>query len=279
MQMSLPSEDRQRTARASFVPRLLEREIYFRLQHVSKLYKSKNSPDVVALTDVNLDVKRNEFVCLVGPSGCGKSTILRMLAGLSSPSSGTIERRTFGSMRWEEMGIGMVFQAPVLLPWKKILANVLFPAVVQKTLTKQEIERARSLLASVGLSEFESSYPHQLSGGMQQRAAICRALMCTGDVLLMDEPFGALDAITRDDLAIELKEICDREKRTVVFVTHSISEAVFLADRIVVLSPRPGRISEIVTVDFERKNDLSVMTSVKFQKTVADVRAIIQRKV
>jgi NitT/TauT family transport system ATP-binding protein len=276
--MSLPSNDRQRTASTSFIPRLLERETHFRLSHVSKLYRSKNAGDVIALADINLDIKRNEFVCLVGPSGCGKSTILRMLAGLSSPSSGIIERKTFGDLRWEQMGIGMVFQAPVLLPWKKVLANVLFPARVQGKLGEREISRARALLASVGLSGFESSYPSQLSGGMQQRAAICRALMCSGDVLLMDEPFGALDAITRDELAVELKAICKRDKRTVVFVTHSISEAVFLADRIVVLSPRPGRIVEIVPVEFERDSDLSIMTSAKFQNAVAQVRSIIQRR-
>lgn len=261
----LREEPAYRLARMSAEP-------HFTLEHVSKVFRSKGS-EVVALTDINLQLFRNEFICLVGPSGCGKSTLLKMLAGLSAPSGGAVTRH--GRIDGDNQGVGMVFQTPVLLPWKKVLANVVFPSVVQGAAGSKATERAQRLLSLVGLSEFAMSYPHQLSGGMQQRVAICRALMCEGDVLLMDEPFGALDALTRDELAMELKNICSIEKRTVVFVTHSISEAVYLADRIVVMSPRPGRISDIVDVNIERAGDITVSETREFQSLVSHVRRSI----
>jgi len=247
------------------------------LTGISKTYQGRAAARVPALVDIDLTIWRDEFLCLVGPSGCGKSTLLKIIADLYRPTSGQRERKPREPGAAALPPVGIVFQTPVLFPWKDILNNVMFPAVIQKRDKSRARERARELLAMVGLSDFASSYPYQLSGGMQQRAAICRALMCESDILLMDEPFGALDAMTRDELAVELKNICRRERRTVVFVTHSIPEAVFLADRIAVMSARPGRIDSVVTVEIERKNDLSVMESRAFQRLVSDVRSRIVR--
>jgi NitT/TauT family transport system ATP-binding protein len=249
-------------------------ETHIEFRGVSKTYKTRKS-NVVALSDINLTIRRNEFVSLVGPSGCGKSTILKILAGLTSVSAGIIDRRSFGTASWDQTSIGFVFQSPVLLPWKSVMSNVLFPAVTQGRNKAEALDHAQRLLALVGLSGFENCAPSELSGGMQQRVAICRALMCAGDVLLMDEPFGALDAITRDSLMVELKRICEAEKRTVLFVTHSISEAVFLADRVVVMSPRPGRISSIVNVAFAER-DVAVLETLPFQRLVAAIRTQVQ---
>ena len=182
---------------------------------------------------------RNEFVCLVGPSGCGKSTLLRLVAGLVAPTGGTV---SIGGTAVTEPrdDTGIVFQAPTLLPWASILDNVLFPLDMMGKLDAAGRERARDLLALVGLAGFEGKYPRELSGGMQQRAGICRALVHDPDILLMDEPFGALDALTREELTIELMRIWQERPKTILFVTHSIPEAVLLADRVVVMSAAAG---------------------------------------
>ena len=217
------------------------------LEAVTKTFQSRDGEAVTALEGVDLTVAKNEFVCLVGPSGCGKSTMLRLVGGLIAPTSGrvTIE----GSLVTEPRSdTGIVFQAPTLLPWASVLDNVLFPLKMMRRLAPDSADRARDLLALVGLSGFEKKYPRELSGGMQQRAGICRALVHDPEILLMDEPFGALDALTREELTLELLRIWTDRPKTILFVTHSIPEAVLLADRVVVMSPRPGRIDEIVTV-------------------------------
>jgi NitT/TauT family transport system ATP-binding protein len=247
------------------------------LQGIGKSYHRRGAAPVPALVDIDLTVRRDEFLCLVGPSGCGKSTLLKIVAELIPPTRGALERRPRLPGIDVVPPVGIVFQTPVLFPWKTVLANVMFPAVIQKHDRAQARDRAHRLLALVGLSDMASAHPHQLSGGMQQRAAICRALMCDSDILLMDEPFGALDAMTRDELAVELKSICRHERRTVIFVTHSIPEAVFLGDRIVVMSARPGRIHSVVEIDIERTSDLAVMESVRFQRLVSDIRSRIVR--
>jgi NitT/TauT family transport system ATP-binding protein len=243
---------------------------------VSKIYKSRNGAPVNALTEVNLAIERNEFLCLIGPSGCGKSTLLKIFAGLIRPTSGRIIVNHSDPSDVAGSIMGIVFQTPVLFPWKTILRNVMFPAVIQRADLREAGNRAMSYLEMAGLTAFAASYPCELSGGMQQRASICRALMCRSDILLMDEPFGALDALTRDDMAVELKRISAREKKTVIFVTHSIPEAVFLGDRIVVMSARPGRINSIVDVGIEGKEDIAVMGTVRFQSVVADIRSRIE---
>jgi NitT/TauT family transport system ATP-binding protein len=252
-------------------------EVHIAFHRVSKTYKARGS-DVTALSNIDLSIHRNEFVSLVGPSGCGKSTVLKILAGLSAATMGTVDRRCFGGLSWEQSSIGFVFQSPVLLPWKSVLSNVLFPALTQRQDKDEATDRARRLLSLVGLSGFERCAPSELSGGMQQRVAICRALMCSGDVLLMDEPFGALDAITRDTLMMELKQICAAERRTVLFVTHSIPEAVFLSDRVVVMSPRPGRITSIVEVPFGER-DMALTESLAFQRLAAAIRTQVQEDI
>ncbi len=251
-------------------------EVHLALRNVTKSYRRRSAATLTALSDVSLDIKRNEFLSLIGPSGCGKSTILKLLAGLTATTSGTIERRMSGQTSWGGTAVGYVFQSPVLLPWKSVLSNVLFPATVDKRNRGEALQKARSLLSMTGLSEFETAFPYQLSGGMQQRAAICRALMCSSEVLLMDEPFGALDALTRDGLMTDLKALCEIDRRTVVFVTHNISEAVYLSDRVVVMSPRPGRISADFDISIDRSAGLASMETSDFQGVVAAIRRCIE---
>jgi NitT/TauT family transport system ATP-binding protein len=244
------------------------------IRNLSKTYHGQKSKQpIVALQDISLNVVQNEFLCLIGPSGCGKSTLLKIIAGVIPHTSGTIERPG------ADLGgpnVGMVFQTPVLFPWKDILHNVMLPAILRKVDPARAREEAHNLLAMVGLKGFESRFPYELSGGMQQRASICRALMCDAPLLLMDEPFGALDALTRDELAVELKTICGKQTKTVVFVTHSIPEAVFLGDRIAVMSARPGRIERIFEIGIDRKNDLSIMATGNFQALVTEIRKLIE---
>ena len=215
---------------------------------------------MTALENVDLTVRQGEFISLVGPSGCGKTTLLKMLSGLLPVTAGEIELdgRPVDGPRFD---VGMVFQAPTLLPWRNIRGNVMLPVEVRKLDRKVYGERADELLDMVGLKGFEDRYPSELSGGMQQRAGICRALVHNPGVLLMDEPFGALDAMTREFMNIELLRIWRESGKTVVLVTHSIPEAVFLSDRVVVMSPRPGRIVDVVDVDMPRPRELGMMQS------------------
>jgi NitT/TauT family transport system ATP-binding protein len=207
---------------------------------VGLTYRTSSGP-VEALRGISFDVREGEFVSVVGPSGCGKSSLLKLILGLERSTCGSLAvdgREIAGPSR----GVGAVFQAPVLLPWRTIEENVLLPADVMKLDRPSATERARALLAMAGLSGFENKYPYELSGGMQHRAAIVRALVHDPRLLIMDEPFAALDAITREQMAAELQRIWMESRKTVVFITHSIGEAVFLSDRIAVMSARPGRI-------------------------------------
>jgi len=226
----------------------------------------------VAIERAGFAVEGNEFVSIVGPSGCGKSTLLRMVAGLIPPSAGRI---TVGgcAVSGPIADVGMVFQSPVLLPWRTTLANILFVAEVAGKKTAAHRDRALELIALAGLAGFEDAYPHQLSGGMQQRAAICRALLLDPPLMLMDEPFGALDVMTRERMAFELQKIWAANRNTVLFVTHSISEAVLLSDTIVVMSPRPARIQDVVKVDLPRPRGVGVLSHPRFLELSDRVRS------
>jgi NitT/TauT family transport system ATP-binding protein len=210
------------------------------------------------LDDIDLEVERGEFVVLVGPSGCGKTTLLNILAGLVPGWAGDVDCVGL-PVKGPRRDIGVVFQESTLLPWRTVLDNVMLPVEIAGADRASGRERARKLMATVGLSGFENRLPRELSGGMRQRAGICRALVRDPDLLLMDEPFGALDAMTRELLNIELQRVWLDTGKTVVFVTHSIPEAVFLADRVVVMSPRPGRIAEVVEVGLPRPRSLADM--------------------
>jgi NitT/TauT family transport system ATP-binding protein len=238
---------------------------------LNKSYAAQNEGSVHALEDINFQVARGEFVCIVGPSGCGKSTLLKILAGVETITSGSV---LLHGVAPDTAGIdiGLVFQAPVLLPWRTVLQNTLLPAEVLDLDKRQATERAKQLIRLVGLEKFENSYPHELSGGMQQRCSIARALLHDPSVLLMDEPFGALDAMTRDTMNLELQKIAAASGKTILLITHSIPEAVFLADRVIVMSPRPGRIIDEVICDFPRPRGLSAMSTPEFGDAVSRIR-------
>jgi NitT/TauT family transport system ATP-binding protein len=243
-------------------------------QNVSRSFRSRDGDEVLALKDLSLSIARNEFVTLVGPSGCGKSTLLRIVAGLILPTRGTakIDASAVLAPRDET---AMVFQSPTLLPWATVLDNVLFPLRMMNRMAPDSRERARALIRLVGLQGFEDKSPRELSGGMQQRVAICRALIHEPQVLLMDEPFGALDALTREEMTLELLSIWERQPKTIVFVTHSIPEAVLLADRVVVMSARPGRIAEIIPVALGRPRSFDVEGDPEFQRCTHRIRELI----
>jgi NitT/TauT family transport system ATP-binding protein len=235
---------------------------------VGKRYASRTG-DVQALAPVDLEIAAGEFLVLIGPSGCGKTTLLRLLGGLHTPSEGSIRLRPGADGR---QSIGFVFQQANLLPWLSVEQNVALPLKLRRRPRRERIERARALCARVGLAGFERRWPGELSGGMQQRGAIARALADDPAILLMDEPFGALDAITRSHLNTELERLWLASGATVVLVTHSIAEAVLLADRVVLMSPRPGRISRIVPVGFARPRPPSLEGSAAFQAIADELR-------
>jgi NitT/TauT family transport system ATP-binding protein len=240
------------------------------VRRLTKAYATADGP-VVALETIDFAVADGEFIAVLGPSGCGKSTLLKILAGLFPPSGGeAILRGT--AITGPRRDIGVVFQSPVLFPWRSVLQNVLLPADVQRLGRAQHERVALDLLSLVGLGGFEHRYPWELSGGMQQRVAIVRALIHDPALLLMDEPFGALDAMTREQMNLELQRIWLERRKTVVFITHSIPEAVFLADRVLVMTPRPGRIAETVAVDMPRPRSLEVMNTAAFGSFVARIR-------
>jgi NitT/TauT family transport system ATP-binding protein len=231
-----------------------------------------------ALSDVNLTIGQHEFVSLIGRSGCGKTTALRIMAGLITPTTGEV--KIGGKPLWSGTDIdssvisqlGVVFQDANLFPWYNIIDNISLPLRLRGVPKSERYARARELADLVGLKGFEKSYPRELSGGMRQRVAIARALSCDPELLLMDEPFGALDALTRERMNLELQRIVTAIKATVVFVTHDIAEAVFLGDRVVHLTPRPGRIQNITTVDIARPRTIEAQTDPKFVQVVGDLR-------
>lgn len=253
------------------------------LSGVSKVYpaadgaSSRQGADgVVALADLSLEVGDGEFLAIVGPSGCGKSTLLQLIAGLAAPTRGRI------SVAGEPVSgargdIGLMFQSPVLLPWRTVLQNVLLPARARGLDRRAYTQRALELLRWVGLAGFEHSYPVQLSGGMRQRAALVRALLLEPRILLMDEPFSALDALTREAMQMDLARLWSERRCTVVFTTHQISEAVFLADRVVAMSPRPGRVVDEIPVPLPRPRTVEVMGTAQFAALCNRIREVLAR--
>ena len=240
------------------------------LQGVSREYATRTGR-VLAIEDLSMEVREREFVAILGPSGCGKSTLLKMIAGLLRPSRGTI--LVDGRPVTEPLErLGMVFQSPVLLRWRTAINNVLFPAEAFGQRDEAMRERALGLLKLVGLQGFEQRYPHELSGGMAQRVSLARALLLDPGLLLMDEPFGALDALTRDEMGFELLRIWQESPKTVLFVTHSISESVLLADRVLVLTARPGRLALNVTIDLPRPRNARMRTLPHFGSIVAGLQ-------
>ncbi|MBN2734848.1 MAG: ABC transporter ATP-binding protein [Methanomicrobiaceae archaeon] len=221
------------------------------IENLRKVFSEGETDEVVALEGINLEIEDEEFICLVGPSGCGKTTLLRIVAGLDTPSSG-VALLAGNEILGPDPERGMVFQEYSLFPWLSVIDNIEFGLEMKGVSKKARSETSEKYLELVGLKQFAGSFPHELSGGMRQRVAIARALANDPKVLLMDEPFGALDAQTRNMMQKELLEIWRRAKKTVIFVTHSVDEAVFLADRIIIMSPRPGKIKEIVAVDIPR---------------------------
>lgn len=240
---------------------------------LSLVFKTNDGP-VQALSDINLTVDRGEFVSFIGPSGCGKTTLLRVIADLERPTGGSI---TVNGVSPEEARLarayGYVFQAAALFPWRTIARNVALPLEIMGVPRQERERRVADNLALVDLAGFARKFPWQLSGGMQQRASIARALAVEPDLLLMDEPFGALDEIVRDHLNEKLLRLWERTGKTVVFVTHSIPEAVFLSTKIVVMSPRPGRVTDIITCGFPRERTLDIRETPEFLDIAARVRA------
>ncbi len=255
---------------------------FITLEGVGLTYATTSGP-VEAVRGISVGVRRGELVALVGPSGCGKSTLLRIVAGLRRATAGAVGvdgRPVVRPLR----EVGMVFQAPVLLKWRRILDNVLLPAELAGRDPRAYVERAHDLLRLVGLGDFATKYPAELSGGMQQRASLCRALLLDPPLLLMDEPFGALDAMTRDEMNVELLRVWgeartgDGARKTILFVTHSIAEAIFLADRVVVMTPRPGRVARILDIPLPRPRTVETRGSLEFGQLSLEIyQALVGR--
>jgi NitT/TauT family transport system ATP-binding protein len=240
------------------------------LSGVSKTYRSRDG-DVPSLRPLDFHINEGEFFVVVGPSGCGKSTLLKMISGLLAPSTGEI--LVEGEQVTKPHGnVGIVFQNALLLPWRNILSNVMLPIDMKRLPRDEYLPRAKALLKLVGLEGFEKKLPWQLSGGMQQRASICRALVHDPKIMLMDEPFGALDAMTREKMNVELMRIQRETGKTVLLITHSIPEAVFLADRVLVMTERPGAIAAIYDVPLPRPRSLDAMADPAFTELVQRIR-------
>ncbi|MEE8350284.1 MAG: ABC transporter ATP-binding protein [Acidobacteriota bacterium] len=246
---------------------------FIEVREVTKTYSTLQQELLTALQDISFDVEQGEFVSVVGTSGCGKTTLLKIVAGLI-PYQGEV--RVGGALvKGPRQDMGFVFQQPVLLPWRTVLDNTLLPVEVMGLDRSRYERKARELLETVGLSGFADKYPFELSGGMQQRVSITRALVYEPDVLLMDEPFGALDAMTREALNLELLRIWSKTQKTVLFVTHSISEAIFLSDRVVALTPRPGQIADTVAVNLPRPRHLEVVQTEEFGRLAHHIRSLL----
>jgi NitT/TauT family transport system ATP-binding protein len=246
---------------------------FIELREVTKTYSTLQQKTLLALQDISFQVGQGEFVSVVGASGCGKTTLLKIVAGLMSHDG---EVRVGGvPVRGPRQDIGFVFQQPVLLPWRTVLENTLLPIEVLGLDRSHYEQQARRILQTVGLSDFVDKYPFELSGGMQQRVSITRALVYEPDVLLMDEPFGALDAMTREALNLELLRIWRETQKTILFVTHSISEAIFLSDRVVALTPRPGKIADTISVNLPRPRRLEVIQTQEFGRLAKRIRSLL----
>lgn len=251
----------------------MERKPLLSIRDLNKTYYTRDG-SLEALANVSLDVYPREFVSIVGPSGCGKSTLLKVIAGLLPKTSGEIlvDRENFDPTR----EVGFVFQKALLLHWRKVLKNVLLPIEILKLNTKIYAERAKELIELVGLKGFEEAYPNQLSGGMQQRVSIARALIHDPKLILMDEPFGALDAITREKMNFELMRIWSEAQKTIIFITHEINEAVFLSDRVVVLSGRPARVLDSFEIDLPRPRKLEMKTTPEFHRYAIEIYKMLE---
>jgi NitT/TauT family transport system ATP-binding protein len=242
------------------------------MEEIVKIYQTKKG-SVHALGPVSLSVRQGEFISIVGPSGCGKSTLLMMTAGLTDCTSGNIHIN-HELVNKPQTDIGIVFQTPVLVDWRDVIGNVLLQIELRKLNVNNYLEQARKLLDSVGLGEFENRYPYELSGGMQQRTAFCRALIHDPPLVIMDEPLGALDAMTREQLRVDLEQLWLKTRKTVLFVTHSIPESIQLSDRVVVFTPRPGLIERVIEIDLPRPRTMAVRESPEFQRYVHELTSI-----
>jgi len=251
-----------------------EEKTEIKIENVSMIFQDKKGGEpVTALKNVNLDIKEGEFISLLGPSGCGKTTLLRIIADLLQPSSGEVSVRgeTTRDIRLQKK-YGIVFQNPVLYDWRTVRRNVCMPMELLGMKKPERTYQVTKMLDLVGLSEFGQNYPYELSGGMQQRVGIARALAINPEILLMDEPFSALDEFTREKLHIDLLKIWRKTNKTVVFVTHNISEAVFLSDRVVVLSPHPGRVSAVIDINIPRPRDMESKQTPEFYDYITKIR-------
>lgn len=242
------------------------------IKSLRKVYPSKDAP-IVALEEATFDVRQHEFVSLVGHSGCGKTTIMKIIAGLLPPTAGTVLLNG-QPVAGPQANTGIVFQTPVLFQWRTVLDNVMLPVEILRSQGKSKhyyLERAMDLLELTGLKEFKNKYPRELSGGMQQRVSISRALIHDPALLLLDEPFGALDAMTRGEMNMELQRIWSEKRKTSLLITHSIPEAVFLADRVIVMTPRPGRVADVIHVNLPRPRTAEMRVSPEFAEYVRAV--------
>jgi NitT/TauT family transport system ATP-binding protein len=247
---------------------------YVKVESVSKVFTTFSGEPITAVRNISFDIRSGEFTTIVGPSGCGKSTLLRIIAGLLRPTEGRVSvggNPVEGPVR----GIGFVFQRPVLFDWYKVLSNVLAPVELAGLKKRDYLSRAHDLIRLVKLEGFEDKYPRELSGGMQQRVSIARALILDPEILIMDEPFGALDALTRDQLNLELLKIWREKRKTILFVTHNIPEAVLLGDRVVIFSERPGRIKSIIPVDLARPRDIEAKKDRRFGELEVELYNLI----
>ncbi len=251
---------------------------YVSFQGVGHDYRLAGRQSVTALTNLNFEIKKNQFVAVVGPSGCGKSTLLNLITGLLQPTHGQV--KVFDTAMTEPRDeVGIVFQKPTLLPWLSVLDNVLFPLKHKRgRVTAQDKQRAQKLLWLVGLENFSMHRPSELSGGMQQRVGIARALFLQPEILVMDEPFSALDALSREEMGFELLRIWTEEPKTVLFITHSISEAVLLADKVLVMSPRPGTLVESIDIDLPRPRSEQTIKHERFADYTSRIREHIFQK-
>ena len=243
-------------------------------REVTKTFALKER-QVVAVQDITVDVKEHEFVSIVGPSGCGKSTLLLLTAGLVSPTAGAIA--VDGQPVTAPItNVGIVFQRDVLFDWYTVLGNIMLQAEIRRLPREPSLEKAHALIRKVGLTGFESARPWQLSGGMRQRVAICRALLHDASLLLLDEPFAALDALTRDQMVLDLQRIWSDDRRTAIFITHDIAEAVFLSDRVLVMSPRPGRVVADIRIDLPRPRELDLRDEPGFIDYQKQIRKLFE---
>lgn len=253
-----------------------ERSPFISTRTLRKIYPTKTG-EVCALQDVTFDIYRGEFITLVGPSGCGKTTLLKIISGLLTKTDGALvfsAKEDFNPTK----DVGMVFQRPVLLKWRSIIDNVLLPVDILRLQRRDYYAKAMALLKLVGLAGFEKSYPNELSGGMQQRASISRSLIHDPQLLLMDEPFGALDALTREKMNLEILRIWQETQKTILFVTHGIQEAVFLADRVIVLSARPARMVKAIEVNLPRPRTIEIKAEKEFGKLCLEIYKLLEEK-